>query len=169
MKFILIIAMVLMGCSSTPSSIVKLDEHNYNVTGKLDKTQYDEIITIVKTHQNETINFYVYSLGGTSRDLFEAMDIMYTHGDVHWYSENQCDSACAVMALSTKHAEGKFRLHSFYRREHHQVYAAPEFNKLVLERLRSYGYDADSIRYMFDSVENLCTIYIHDGNIFKNN
>jgi hypothetical protein len=165
MKYIILCLVFLVGCN-TVTTIEQVNTHDYKIVGKLDKIEYDKIITIVKSHPNEPVNFYVYSNGGTSRDLFEAMDSMYYHGNVHWFS-TRCDSACAVMALSTKHAEGKFRLHSFYRRDRHQIYAAPEFNKQVLDHLQTYGYDTEKINYMFYSVEELWTITIHDGVIEK--
>lgn len=158
------IASMLVGCASGPS-IVKLDEQNYQVTGKLHKDEYDEIITIVKQHPNQPLNFYVNSIGGTSEDLIDAMDTVYQHGLVNWYAVEHCDSACAIMALATRHAYGEFKLHSFYSHRHHEVRAAPEYNERILDKLHSYGYDTDRMHYMFDSVEQLWPIIIVDGKI----
>jgi hypothetical protein len=151
----LIFLLLLTACTATVPPIQKINDSEYKIIGKLDKHEYDEIIHIVKDNPSKDINFYVSSGGGTSDDLFEAMDAVYAHGHVHWYSLNQCDSACAVMALSTKHAHGEFRLHSFYKHHHHHVEASPEFNEKVLNKLGSYGYDQLRLYHMFHSVEEL--------------
>jgi len=159
----LILASILIGC--TTPEITKLSEQDYKVVGKLHKEEYDKIITIVKQHPNQPLNFYVTSIGGTSEDLLDAMDTVYQHGLVNWYAVDYCDSACAIMALATHHANGKFKVHSFYSHKHHQIIAAPEYNERILKNLNSYGYDTDRIHYMFDSVEQLWTIVIVDGKI----
>jgi len=147
--------LVLTACAATVPAIHKISDNEYKIIGRFDKDKYDQIIQIVKSNPNKTINFYVSSWGGNSDDLFEAMDTVYKHGHVHWYSLNQCDSACAVMALSTKHAHGEFRLHSFYKHHHHHVEASPDFNEKVLNKLGSYGYDQERLHHMFHSVEEL--------------
>lgn len=166
MKLLLLtlLSIALIGCASTPPVIQQLDEHDYKITGKLDKPEYDKIISIVRAHPKEHINFYVSSDGGTSADLFEAMDAVHSHGMVHWYT-NHCDSACGVMALSTGHAQGGIRLHSFYKRQHGHVYAAPEYNQQLLERLGRYGYDVNYLDHMFHSVEELWDVHLEDGKI----
>lgn len=163
MKYILL-CLLLIGCT-TVNTVEHMKDSDYKITGHLDKEDYDEIISIVKKHPNERINFYVSSGGGTSADLFECMDTMYKHGNVHWYALNRCDSACAVLALSTRHANGSYRLHSFYKHHHHHVEAAPQYNEKVLEKLRGYGYDTDRIHHMFNSVEELWDITLNDGRI----
>ena len=160
----ILLAGVLISCANAPA-IVKVNEQTYKVTGKLHKEEYDEIITIVRQHPNQPLNFYVTSIGGTSEDLFEAMDTVHQHGLINWYSVDYCDSACAIMALATHHANGEFKLHSFYSRSHHQVLAAPEYNERILKKLNSYGYNTDRIHYMFDSVEQLWPVIIKDGKI----
>jgi hypothetical protein len=127
----LTIAIILIGCA-TPE-ITKLSEQDYKVVGKLHKEEYDEIITIVRQHPNQPLNFYVTSIGGTSEDLLDAMDTVHQHGLVNWYAVDYCDSACAIMALATHHAYGEFKLHSFYSRSHHQVLAAPTYNERILK------------------------------------
>jgi hypothetical protein len=162
MKHIFLLLLLLTACTATVPAIQKIHDNEYKVVGKLDKKEYDEIIHIVKDNPSKTINFYVSSGGGTSDDLFEAMDAVYAHGHVHWYSLNHCDSACAVMALSTKHAHGAFRLHSFYKHNHHHIEASPEFNERILDKLGSYGYDQSRIHHMFHSVEELWSFYMND-------
>lgn len=152
---LIFLSLFLTACTATVPAVHKIADNEYKIIGKLDKGKYDQIIQIVKANPNKVISFYVSSHGGTSDDLFEAMDAVYAHGHVHWYSLNQCDSACAVMALSTKHAHGEFRLHSFYRHNHHHVEASPEFNERVLSKLGSYGYDQSRLNHMFHSVEEL--------------
>jgi hypothetical protein len=155
----------IVGCAEINPSIEKIDETHYKIIGKLHKIEYDKIITIVEQHKNEQINFYVTSYGGTSEDLFEAMDAMYYHGNVHWYSINDCSSACAVMALSTRHAHGDFRLHSFYRRDKNRIIPAPEYNKKILKKLENYGYSTTNLQPMFYSVEEFCPITIDEYKI----
>jgi|688.fasta_scaffold426779_2 hypothetical protein len=162
---VLLLSISLMGCA-TPE-ITKLSEQDYKVVGKLHKEEYDEIITIVKQHPGQPLNFYVTSIGGTSEDLLDAMDTVHAHGLVNWYAVDYCDSACAIMALATHHAYGEFKLHSFYSRSHHQVLAAPTYNERILKKLNSYGYDTDRIHHMFDSVEHLWPIIIEDGKIIN--
>lgn len=162
MKILLILCLFLTACASPEPVIKKIDSLEYRITGKLDKEEYDEIIRIVKSNPNKKITFYVSSLGGTSADLFEAMDAVNKHGLVYWYSLDHCDSACAVLALSTRHAHGNFRLHSFYRHYHHRVEASPEFNEKVLNKLDSYGYDKNRLNHMFHSVEELWQFYMND-------
>lgn len=144
-----------------------MSDTEYRITGKLDKNEYDEIIKIVQDNPGKRISFYVSSQGGTSVDLFEAMDAVYKHGQVHWYSLNHCDSACAVMALSTKHAHGEFRLHSFYKHYHHRVEASPEFNEKVLNKLGSYGYNTSRMYHMFHSVEELWPFMMYDDDMVE--
>lgn len=169
MKFIsyILSCALVVGCASDQLSIQKLKNNDYKITGKLDKDEYDEIIRIVKSAPNQQINFYVDSLGGTSADLFECMDTVYNHGMVHWYSLNHCDSACAVLALSTRHAHGHYRLHSFYKHHHHHIYPAPDFNALVLDRLGHYGYDTNQLNHMFHSVEELWDLTLDNGVIVE--
>jgi hypothetical protein len=161
----IIIFILLLGCVTNIPEIQKINENSYKITGKLHKNEYDEIISIVKLSQGKPIFFYVNSLGGTSEDLLEAMDAVYEHGNVYWYSVEKCDSACAIMGLATKHAYGDFRLHSFYSNHHHQIHAAPEFNAVIFKKLSSYGYNIDDISYMFDSVDVLWKVKIIDNNI----
>lgn len=152
----------LTACAATIPVVQQVNDYEYRISGKLNKDDYDKIIEIVKNNPNKRISFYVSSGGGTSSDLFEAMDAVYNHGNVYWYSLNHCDSACAIMALSTKHAYGLVRLHSFYKNHHHHAEASPEFNEKVLNKLASYGYDKNRLKPMFDSVEKLCPIIMYD-------
>lgn len=161
MKLIFLL-LFLTSCAATVPAVQKMSDNEYKITGKLDKDEYDEIIQIVKSNPNKTISFYVSSNGGTSSDLFEAMDAVYAHGHVHWYSLNHCDSACAVMALSTKHAHGEFRLHSFYKHYHHHIEPAPDFNEKILNKLNSYGYDKNRLNHMFNSVYILWPFYMNE-------
>lgn len=163
MTRILLVCLVLAGCA-TPPVVQQLNEHDYKITGKLDKPEYDEIIRIVHSHPQEPVNFYVNSGGGTSSDLLEAMDAVHDHGMVHWYTIH-CDSACGVMALSTGHAQGGIRLHSFYQRKYGHIRAAPEYNQRVLERLGRYGYDVNYLDHMFLTVEQLWDVHLEDGKI----
>lgn len=165
-RSLIILSALITGCASQ-HAITPLTDHDYKIDGKLIKTDYDQIKLIVDQHPHQRINFFVNSIGGTSGDLLIAMDAMYHHGDVHWYVQDHCDSACAIMALSTKHAQGTIRLHSFYSVHHHHVYAAPEFNKVIIDRLEEYGYPRNKIDYMFRSVEELWPINIEDGVIVK--
>lgn len=169
MKLILsLLTVALLGCEATVPEITHLKDRDYKITGKLHKFEYDQIIDIVKRNPNARINFYVTSPGGTSDDLFEAMDTMFQHGDVHWYVLDDCSSACAVMALSTRHAHGELRLHSFYQRKQHKIIPAPDYNEKVLEHLKQYGYDVTSISYMFHSVEEMWPFTVDDnGEIVK--
>ncbi len=161
-----ILLVLLASCASQPT-ITPLTDHDYKITGKLVKADYDRIKLIVEQHAHQRVNFYVNSIGGTSSDLLVAMDAVYHHGDVHWYVQDHCDSACAVMALSTRHAQGTIRLHSFYSRHDHHVYPALEFNQTITDRLDSYGYPHTRIDHMFRSVEELWPINIEDGVIVK--
>lgn len=165
MKFgiLILVCFAMTGCAT--SEITKISEQDYKVVGKLHKEEYDEIITIVKQHPDQPLNFYVTSIGGTSEDLLDAMDTVHAHGLVNWYSIEYCDSACAIMALATRHAHGEFKLHSFYSHHHHKVRAAPEYNERILNKLHSYGYDTDQMHHMFDSVEQLWPVIIEDGKI----
>jgi len=163
---LIILSILITGCASH-HAITPLTDHDYKIDGKLIKTDYDEIKLIVDHHPGQRVNFFVNSIGGTSGDLLIAMDAMYHHGDVHWYVQDHCDSACAIMALSTKHAQGTIRLHSFYSKHDHHVYAAPEFNQVIIDRLEKYGYSRNKIDYMFRSVEELWPINIEDGVIVK--
>jgi len=160
---LLLLSCLLVGCATERLGVEHIKDRDYKITGHLDKDEYDEIIRIVKANPGQQINFYADSVGGTSADLFECMDTMYKHGMVHWYSLNHCDSACAVLALSTHHANGHYRLHSFYRHHHHHVEAAPNYNALVLERLGTYGYDTTKLHHMFHSVEELWDVTLTDG------
>ena len=164
-KLLLLLNLILSGCATDPE-ITHIKDNDYKIVGKLHKIEYDQIISIVHAHPNAQVNFYVSSHGGTSEDLFEAMDAMYHHGDVHWYVLDDCSSACAVMALSTRHAHGKLRLHSFYQHKRNKVIPAPEYNAQVLEHLKQYGYDVDSISYMFNDVETMWPFTV-DGNEIK--
>jgi hypothetical protein len=164
---LIFILLLLTACTATIPVVQKVADSEYRIVGKLDKEEYDEIIQIVKSNPNKTISFYVSSAGGTSADLFEAMDAVNKHGNVYWYSLDHCDSACAIMALSTKHAYGLFRMHSFYRHHRHHREAAPDFNEKVLNKLDSYGYDKNRLRHMFDSVEKLCPILMADDEIVE--
>lgn len=159
--------MLLTACTATVPTVQQVGDAEYRIVGKLDKDDYDEIIQIVKSNPNKTVSFYVSSPGGTSSDLFEAMDAVYKHGNVYWYTLDHCDSACAVMALSTKHGYGLVRLHSFYKHHRHHAEASPEFNEKVLNKLSSYGYDKNRLRHMFDSVEKLCPILMYDDNFVE--
>jgi len=165
MKFsvLIFLSFMLMGCAT--QEITKISEQDYKVVGKLHKEEYDEIITIVKQHPNQPLNFYVTSIGGNSADLIPAMDAVYEHGQVHWYVVDRCDSACAVMAPATRHAHGEIKLHSFYSYHHHAAHPAPEYNERILAKLQSYGYDTVKIHHMFDSVEQLWTVNVIDGEI----
>ena len=122
-KLVFLLLIFLAGCASDFHPIEKISEHEYKVLGKLHKAEYDEIISIVKQHPNQPISFYVTSYGGTSEDLLLAMDAVHDHGMTHWYSVGQCDSACAVLALATHHANGTLKLHSFYSHRHHEEHA----------------------------------------------
>lgn len=157
MKLILsLLTVTLLSCAAQqPSDLTQWSHNEYRFFGKFQKAEYDKIIEIVQQHPKEKIVFYVTSHGGTSDDLFLAMDTLYQHGNVHWHSVNDCSSACAVLALSTRNAHGTFRLHSFYSHHHHKVMASPEFNERVLAKLKSYGYDVDELGYMFHSVEEM--------------
>lgn len=155
----------LTACSSAPPAIQQIGEREYRITGRLDQTEYDNIIDIVNHYPGLPITFYVSSHGGSSADLFAAMDAVYKHGQVHWYSLNYCESACAIMALSTRHGHGEFKLHSFYRHHHHHVEAAPAFNELVLDKLDSYGYDKRQLNHMFHSVEELWPFMMNDATL----
>jgi hypothetical protein len=159
-----ILIVLLAGCANDPE-IRHVKDNDYQITGKLHKLEYDQIIAIVKNNPDARINFYVTSHGGTSEDLFEAMDTVYQHGDVHWYVLDDCSSACAVLALSTRHANGELRLHSFYQRKYDKVIPAPEYNQQVLEHLKKYGYETARLNYMFHSVEELWPVTIDDGKI----
>ena len=163
---LIILSALLTACAEQPV-ITTLTNHDYKVSGKLHKADYDQIKHIVEQHPGERVNFFVNSIGGTSGDLLLAMDAVYHHGDVHWYVEDYCESACAVMALSTKHAQGTIRLHSFYSRHNHHVYPAPEFNQIIIDHLEKYGYSRNNIDYMFQSVETLWPITVEDGVIVK--
>jgi hypothetical protein len=165
-RSLIILSTLITGCASQ-HAITPLTDHDYKIDGKLIKTDYDQIKLIVDQHQGKRVNFFVNSIGGTSNDLLIAMDAMYYHGDVHWYVQDHCDSACAIMALSTKHAQGTIRLHSFYSKHDHHVYAAPEFNQVIIDRLEKYGYPRNKIDYMFRSVEELWPINVEDGVIVK--
>jgi hypothetical protein len=160
---IVILSFSLVGCAT--SEITKVSDQTYKVVGRLHKEEYDEIITIVQKHQDQPISFYVTSIGGNSADLIPAMDAVYEHGQVHWYVVDHCDSACAVLALATRHAHGQIKLHSFYSYHHHAAHAAPEYNEVILGKLKSYGYDTSKMHHMFDSVEKLWTINVVDGEI----
>ena len=157
----------LTGCATERLGVEHIKDRDYRVQGHLDRDEYDEIIRIVKSHPEQQINFYASSVGGTSHDLFDCMDALNQHGQVHWYSLDQCDSACAVLALSTRHANGSYRLHSFYRHRHHHAEAAPAYNAQILDRLGSYGYDVDRLHHMFHSVEELWDITLTDGVIVE--
>lgn len=159
----------LTSCATVTPEITKISEQTYRITGKLHQDEYDQIINIVKQHQDQTLSFYVTSIGGTSADLISAMDAVYQHGRVHWYVVEHCDSACAIMALATRHAHGQIKLHSFYSHHHHEVRAAPEYNERILAKLHSYGYDTARIHHMFDSVEKLWTVNVIDGEIIYGN
>ena len=168
MKHLTILAaLALAGCLANPPAIEKIAEDEYKVVGKLHKAEYDEIISIVNQHPHQHLNFYVTSYGGTSEDLLPAMDAVYKHGMTHWYSVGQCDSACAVLALATHHANGTLKLHSFYSHHHNEVQAAPGYNHIILDRLESYGYDRTKLTPMFRSVEQLCPLTILDGTIVE--
>lgn len=160
-------ALILLGCATEPPTIAKLNEHDWRISGKLDKPEYDEIIRIVKSHPHEPINFYVSSGGGTSADLLDAMDAVHEHGLTHWWILNQCDSACGIMALSTGHAHGGIRLHSFYKHYHHKILPAPEYNQTLLKKLDTYGYDSHYLNHMFHSVEELWDLRLEDGKIVE--
>jgi hypothetical protein len=149
---LLFMILILSSCSTNLPVVEHTSTNDYKIVGKLDKQQYDEIIEIVRCNPGMRINFYVSSIGGTSNDLFLAMDSMNEHGNVHWYSVGYCESACAVMALSTKHAHGHFRLHSFYKKHGNHIEASPYFNGLVLQKLEVYGYDIHNIQHMFSDV-----------------
>lgn len=159
--------LLLSACADVQPTVQKMTESDYRVVGKLHKLEYDEIATIVDHHQGQRINFYVSSKGGNSEDLFLAMDSVYRHGNVHWYTLNECDSACAIMALATKHAHGEIRIHSFYSHRGHKVIPAPEYNEVVLNKLHSYGYETENFSYMFNSVEELWPMTLDDGKISK--
>jgi ATP-dependent protease ClpP protease subunit len=162
-----LLSVAFAGCLTNPPAIEKIGEDEYKVVGKLHKSEYDEIISIVNQHPHQHINFYVTSYGGTSEDLLPAMDAVHNHGMTHWYTVDQCDSACAVMALATNHANGTLKLHSFYSRHHHEVQAAPGYNHIILDRLESYGYDRTKLTPMFRSVDRMCPITVLDGKIIE--
>jgi hypothetical protein len=162
--FILMSFIIIQGCAIERLGVKHIRDRDYQVQGHLDR-EYDEIIRIVKSHPDQTINFYASSRGGTSHDLFDCMDALYQHGQVYWYSLDRCDSACAVLALSTKHAQGHFRLHSFYRHHNHHAEASPAYNHLILDHLGRYGYDTTKLDYMFHSVEELWDITLDDGKL----
>ena len=166
-KHSLIILLALLSACASQHTITPLTDHDYKIDGKLVKTDYDQIKIIVDQHPGQRVNFFVNSIGGTSGDLLIAMDAVYYHGDVHWYVREHCDSACAVMALSTRHAQGTIRLHSFYSRHDHHVYPAPGFNQVILDHLETYGYSRNNIDYMFRSVEEMWPITVEDGVIVK--
>lgn len=153
------------GCATSPEKLTSLTANSYRIVGKFSKTEYDKLIDIVNQHQGEPLAFYVTSHGGNSDDLILAMDALYQHGNVQWNSVGRCDSACAVLALSSKHAYGDIRLHSFYSFYHHKPYAAPEFNRVILDKLESYGYKIKDIGYMFDRVDTLWEVTVVDGHI----
>ncbi len=146
-RSLIALSVLITGCASQ-HAITPLTDHDYKIDGKLIKTDYDQIKLIVDQHPGKRV-------------------AMYHHGDVHWYVQDHCDSACAIMALSTKHAQGTIRLHSFYSKHDHHVYAAPEFNQVIIDRLEKYGYPRNKIDYMFRSVEELWPINIEDGVIVK--
>ena len=160
---LLLLSCLLVGCATERLGVEHIKDRDYRVQGHLDRDEYDEIIRIVKAHPKEQINFYASSVGGTSHDLFDCMDALYQHGQVYWYSLDQCDSACAVLALSTHHANGHYRLHSFYRHHHHHIEAATGYNAQILDRLGSYWYDPAKLHHMFHSPEELWDITLTDG------
>ena len=166
-KHSLIIVFALLSACAGQHTITPLTDHDYKIDGKLYKADYDQIKLIVDQHPHQRVNFFVNSIGGTSGDLLIAMDAVYHHGDVHWYVQDHCDSACAIMALSTRHAQGTIRLHSFYSRHDHHVYPAPGFNQVILDHLETYGYSRNNIDYMFRSVEEMWPINVEDGVIVK--
>jgi hypothetical protein len=163
--FNILLCVGLVGCATASPNVAEINQLSYRVTGKLHKDEYDRIIELVRANTNRQIDFYVTSYGGNSEHLIDAMDAVYQHGQVHWYAVDTCDSACAIMALATRHAHGEFKLHSFYSNHNHKVLAAPEYNERILARLKAYGYDTDRIHYMFDSVRVLWTVKIVDGEI----
>jgi hypothetical protein len=165
--FLILLITILTACSTILPTIEKTTENEYKISGKLDQTEYDKIIDIVKEHPNQSVIFYVSSYGGTSNHLFEAMDAVYKHGHVEWYSLHQCDSACAVLGLSTKHAHGHFRLHSFFRYHNQHVEASPEFNEKVLNKLSGYGYEKLNLNHMFHSVEELWPFDVDESKIIE--
>ena len=162
-----LLALLLVGCTTTTPEIQQVTATDYKIKGKLHKFEYDEIISIVKCNPNVRINFYVTSPGGTSEDLLEAMDAVYKHGDVHWYVVDDCSSACAVLALSTRHASGEVRLHSFYQHKRHKVIPAPEYNEQIIDHLKQNGYDTTKLNYMFNTVEEMWPVKVEDGVIVK--
>lgn len=157
--------LIIGGCASVPDQLSDLGNNSYRFVGKFSKYEYDQIIDIVNQKPGQSLYFYVTSHGGNSDDLLLAMDAIYHHGHVHWYSVERCDSACAVLALASKHAYGEFRLHSFYSTHHHKPHAAPEFNRVILDKLESYGYEIVNIEYMFKKVNTLWAVTIEDGQI----
>lgn len=168
MKLLLLLSLIIAGCATTEQlSVEHLKGNDYRIVGHLDQDEYDEIIRIVRANWGKPVNFYVSSRGGTSHDLFECMDTLYAHGQVHWYVLDKCDSACAILALSTRHAHGTFKVHSFYKHHHHHVEAAPAYNELVLEKLGHYGYDVGYLSHMFHSVEELWDLRLEDGVIVE--
>lgn len=162
---VVFLCITLISCATISPEITKVSEQTYRIIGKLHQEEYDQIIDIVRQYPNQRLNFYVTSIGGTSADLIPAMDAVYKHGRVHWYVTEYCDSACAVMALATRHGHGEIKLHSFYAYHHHAAHAAPEYNERILDKLHSYGYDTARMHHMFDSVEQLWTLNVVDGEI----
>jgi len=166
---LLLLCLTLTGCATTPQQLTveHIKEQDYKVTGHLDREEYEEIIRIVRANWGKPINFYATSHGGSSDDLFECMDTLYAHGQVHWYSVSHCNSACAILALSTRHGHGDFKMHSFYRRHHHYVETATRYNELTLEKLEHYGYDVGFLSHMFHSPEELWDLHLEDGVIVE--
>jgi hypothetical protein len=161
MKMIWIV-LLLTACSSAPPAVQQVGDRQYTVVGRLDKMEYDSIIDIINHNPGLPITFYATSHGGSSAHLFDAMEAVHKHGQVHWYSLNYCESACAIMALSTRHAHGDFKIHSFYRKNHNHLELASDFNEKVLGMLGSYGYDCNRLNHMFSSAEVLWNVHMED-------
>ena len=163
----LILAVLLTGCVENTAhehvSVHQVTDHNYEFIGHLYSSDYDNILLILEHNPNQQLNFYVTSDGGTSRHLLTVMDALYSHGKVNWYVVDHCDSACAILALSTKHATGKVNLHSFYAEHHHVIHIAPQFNHLILAKLETYGYDTLKLEPMFTTVKKMWPVVLEDG------
>jgi ATP-dependent protease ClpP protease subunit len=169
---IIVATIILSGCTFTRPehvSIEQTSDSEYRFNGHLYATDYDNILSILAQHPGQELSFYITSDGGTSNHLIPLMDALYNHGKANWYVVDYCNSACAILALSTRHANGKLNLHSFYAVHHHSILMAHQFNQQVLDKLKIYGYNTEKLKPMFTTVKKMWTVTIKDGVIVNYN
>ncbi len=155
--YISLLLLALISCAgsnqyyATPKLIY---ENSYELRGRIDEKTYIAIVENLKTHPKQHVKYLVNSSGGYVAGILEAMDAIHQHGQVEWevLPGNICQSACALLAMSSKKINGNLDFHSVYSRYREDKYMMLGNNEEIKNKLMSFGYPENLIFSLFDSI-----------------